>query len=272
MEKRHISARKLCCILLVLVVAIMFAGNSSVVYGGLLGNLFKSKTSKTPQFVENIDKVTIGMTKQQVQIWLGNPDGTNTSTKISQVGESFYNPAKTSSKKIISKEVVTDQWYYGSMYKTGNSTGYLTKSLLTNQVVGIGSNAIMSKLPFGALIGIRGQVTQTGMNIMSVAATNTMNPEDPVGTAHAEIYFSNGYVTSKSHNIPTASISNYNTTSSQSAVVGSVFGTKVHSLLNGREFHNPECSTLDNAEGLITFPSEETARSEGAVPHSDCIR
>ncbi|MBL7044975.1 MAG: hypothetical protein ISR98_00005, partial [Parcubacteria group bacterium] len=59
-----------------------------------------------------------------------------------------------------------------------------------------------------------------------------------------------------------------NTTSS----IKNISGTdKVYSLPNSREVHSSDCTELDNADGLITFPSAKEAKNDGAIPHN-CIQ
>lgn len=125
MGKRNAITKKLGCILLV--VAIMFAGNSSVVYGGLLKNV-------PPKFVINIGKVKTGMTKQEVKNLLGNPNDTFTAT----------NP----------NGHVSESWSYGGVSYDSLSNPIMGH--IVDQTVLSGLGLIISQLPYGALVGLGG--------------------------------------------------------------------------------------------------------------------
>ena len=66
----------------------------------------------------------------------------------------------------------------------------------------------------------------------------------------------------------------YKTENSPSAVVknDSTSDEEVYALPNSRKFHSSECTDLANAKGLITFPSAERAKNDGAVPCENCMK
>ena len=155
---------------------------------------------------------------------------------------------------------------------SGKSTWVYTnipKAGLLSKATNIIGHTMLSKLA--------GPFTISGGVAALESGTEKLSKKGSVDTS--TINFLNGIVVSEDGSIETMQPepiidssnirrSSGNTTSS----IKNISGTdKVYSLPNSREVHSSDCTELDNADGLITFPSAKEAKNDGAIPHN-CIQ